>query len=95
MSGLKKDNKHRTENVHLFLISALYKSLKSKYEWGASISKTKIQKDTFKLQVDKDGNIDYTFMETYIEAIKKLSIKSVVEWKDKQIEVTKQIVNTK
>ncbi len=88
-----KDERYKTENIHLFLVSALYKSLKPKYEWGNSISKTKIQKDKIKLPIDENKNIDYKFMETYISGIKKLSIRNVVDWKDKIIKITKDICN--
>lgn len=37
-----KDARGRTEDVQLFLITALYKSLKPLYSWGDSISKKKI-----------------------------------------------------
>lgn len=40
-----------------------------------------------------NNNIDYSFMKTYIKAIEKLVIKNVVEWRDKQINATKQVVN--
>lgn len=88
-----KDERYKTENIHLFLVSALYKSLKPKYERGNSISKTKIQKDKIKLPIDENKNIDYKFMETYISGVKKLSIRNVVDWKDKIIKITKDICN--
>lgn len=40
-----------------------------------------------------NNKIDYDFMKTYIKAIEKLVIKNVVDWRDKQISATKQIVN--
>lgn len=40
-----------------------------------------------------NNKIDYGFMKTYIKAIEKLVIKNVVEWRDKQINATKQVVN--
>lgn len=88
-----KNDKICSENVYLFLVAALYKSLKPKYEWGDSISKTKIQKDIIKLPINDKNEIDFDFMETYISAIKKLTIKNVVDWRDKQINTTKQVVN--
>lgn len=88
-----KDNKIYSENIYLFLVTALYKSLKPKYEWGDSISKTKIQKDIIKLPINDSNEINFNFMETYISAIKKLTIKNVVDWRDKQINATKQVVN--
>ena len=40
-----------------------------------------------------NNKIDYDFMKTYIKAIEKLVIKNVVDWRDKQISATKQIVD--
>ncbi|MER0123593.1 restriction endonuclease subunit S [Streptococcus sp. ZJ100] len=37
-----KDEKHRTKLIQLYMVSALYKSLKPLYSWGNSISKQKI-----------------------------------------------------
>ncbi|MEG9490013.1 restriction endonuclease subunit S [Mannheimia indoligenes] len=74
-----------------FMISCLEKGLSHQYSWGNSISNKKIQKDQFLLPV-KDGKIDYEFMETFISAIQKLVIKDVVQWADKQIEATEQVI---
>lgn len=66
------DEKGRNESAQLFMIAALYKTLGPKYSWGDSISKAKIQKDVVFLPVTMDGSsIDFTFMENYINAIKK------------------------
>lgn len=66
-----KEEKGRSESAQLFMVAALYKSLKPIYSWGNSISKAKIQKDYVELPVTNDGSIDYGFMETYINALKK------------------------
>ena len=64
----------RTESAQLFMVAALYKSLSPKYSWGDSISKKKIQNDDVFLPVNNDGTIDFEFMGTYINAIKKQCI---------------------
>lgn len=87
-----KNNKNYSENIYLFLVAALYKSLKSKYEWGNSISKTKIQKDIIKLPANDKNEIDFDFMETYISAIQKLVTKDVVEYSDNKISATKEVI---
>ena len=81
-----------TEDEMLFLVSSLYKSLKHKYSWGDSISRKKIQTDTLSLPVDENGEIDYEYMKKIIHIIKKLVVKDVVDWKDKIINKTKEIV---
>lgn len=61
----------RTESAQLFMVAALYKSLSPKYSWGDSISKAKIQNDEVFLPTTKEGTIDFEFMESYVNAIKK------------------------
>ena len=45
------------------------------------------------LPVTPSGDIDFDFMETYIMAIEKQSIRGVIEYKDKMIQTTKDVVN--
>lgn len=63
-----------TESSQLYMVSALYKSLSPKYSWGDSISKAKIQNDEVFLPITAGGSIDFNFMETYINAVKKQCI---------------------
>jgi hypothetical protein len=44
---------------------------------------------------EKDGKIDFTFMDTFISAIKKLAIKDVVKYSDAKIKATKTVVSGK
>lgn len=46
------------------------------------------------LPVQRNDEIDFRYMDTFITAIKKLVIKEVVKWTDKKIELTKDVVNT-
>ena len=70
-----KEEQGRNESAQLYMVAALYKTLGPKYSWGDSISKKKIQNDVVYLPVIGDGNnIDYSFMMTYISAVKKLCI---------------------
>lgn len=69
------DKSGRNESAQLYMVAALYKTLGPKYSWGDSISKAKIQKDVVYLPVKEDGKtVDFSFMETYINAIKKQCI---------------------
>ena len=76
----------------LFLVTALYKSLKPIYSWGDSISKKKIQKDVFYLPVDKQGNFNYEFMDKYIAIERKIATADAVKLKEKIIAATKKVV---
>ena len=69
-----KDKQARQENIQMYLVTSLYKSLKPRYHWGDSISKAKIQEDTFYLPTTPSGAVDYAFMENYINAVKKQTI---------------------
>lgn len=75
-----KDENGKSKEAQLFLVSALYKSLKPKYSWGDSISGKKIQKDTIFIPVTVDGEIDWDFMQNLISAESHLAIRGVVEW---------------
>lgn len=47
-----------------------------------------------KIQLPIQNNaIDFDFMHTFIRAIEKIVIKEVVEWADKKIQATKQVIN--
>ncbi|MDR2660660.1 MAG: restriction endonuclease subunit S [Lactobacillaceae bacterium] len=57
-----------------------------------SIDKT-FNNTKIKLPITDTGDIDFNYMIKYIRAIEKLVIRGVIEWKDKQIEATKNITN--
>lgn len=46
------------------------------------------------LPTNENNQPDFAFMETYIRAIEKKVIKNVVDWKDKEIEKTKDVVSS-
>ena len=90
-----KQDKYRTPLIQQYFVGAIRKALSQKYSWGDSISKTKIKKDTISLPVNNQGNIDFQYMESYIKAIQKLTIKNVVEYKNKVIDKTKEVIKIK
>ena len=56
----------KSKNVFLYIASCIYKSLCSKYSWGNSISKAKIQNDIVTFPITDSGVIDFDFMESFI-----------------------------
>lgn len=90
---LKATDKQTKPN-YLYLAACVNKSLKHKYSWGDSISNKKIQKDTVTLPA-QNNQPDYEKMETFISAIQKLVIKDVVQYADRKIAATKEVVSTK
>lgn len=77
-----KDNSKRNKYIQCFFITALKKSLGTKYYWGDSISKKKIQNDTVFLPINDKMEIDYDYMKSYIKVIEKIVISDVVKYKD-------------
>ncbi|MGL4908199.1 MAG: restriction endonuclease subunit S [Bacteroidales bacterium] len=76
---------------HLYLATCVNKSLGHKYSWGDSISNKKIQTD--KLKPPTHNNTPYfSQMELFIRAIEKLVIKEVVQYADRKIEATREVV---
>lgn len=66
----------------MFFYYSIKKSLGTKYYWGDSISKKKIQNDTVFLPINDKMKIDYDYMKSYIKVIEKIVISDVVKYKD-------------
>ena len=88
--SLKKEQEASKSN-YLYLATCIYRSLSHQYSWGNSISNKKIQTDKVALPT-KNNQPDYSTMQTLISAIQKLVIKDVVQYADRKIEATKQVV---
>lgn len=88
-----KETDKKSKYTQMFFVTLLSFKLKQLYNWGNSISNKKIQKDTIHVPVNQNGDIDYQFIELYSKAVEKLCIKSVVDWKDRIIQTTKNVVN--
>ena len=58
----------------------------------SSFNETILKNIEIPLPIKNDGSIDYDYIITFIKAEEKISIKSIVEWKNKMIETTKKIV---
>lgn len=75
-----------------YLITVMRKAFKN-FAWGqSSFNETVLKNVEVSLPINKDEKIDYDFISTFIKAQEKLSIKNVVEWKDKIISTTKRCV---
>lgn len=73
-----------------YLITAMRKAFQG-FAWGqSSFNETILKNVEISLPITDDGKIDYEFISTFIKAQEKISIKNVVEWKDKIIKVTKE-----
>ena len=80
--------------VNQFLACVIEKAIYSRYSReNLAIWNERVENDIISLPVKEDGTLDYDFMERYIRAIEKVTIADAVKWKDKQIAITKQVVN--
>lgn len=76
-------------NNGVFISSVINGVLHGKYEWTNKAGWLRVQDEKIYLP-NKNGKIDFDFMETYISAITKLAIKDVVKYADKRIAATKK-----
>ena len=90
-----KDEANLNRNVQLFLVSALYRSLKPKYHWGDSISNKKIKHDSIMLPIDMNGKVDYIFINNLVSAQIKLCIDGLMSAKDLEIGTNERVINNK
>ncbi|WP_225357503.1 restriction endonuclease subunit S [Ligilactobacillus salivarius] len=78
------------EKIATYLITAVRKALVN-FAWGqSSFALEVISELNVMLPVDKYDRLNLNYMENYIRAIEKLTIKDVVEYKDKMIALTKK-----
>lgn len=85
-------NKDISEKAKLFISATLKKTLNGKYTYGKQFRQNDANTLIAKLPVLPDGTPDFEYMEKYIRAIEKLTIKGVVEWQDKKLKMLKTIV---
>ena len=82
------------KNLACYLIATMKRAFQN-FSWGQSSFNENILKNIeIGLPVIDKNKIDYDFIEKFITAQQKLAIKNVVDWRDKQINTTKQLVST-
>ena len=84
----------RNEKVGLYL-SATMSYMPHFFSYNNMGTWNKIKEHYISLPATKTGDPDYEFMETYIRALEKVIIKGVVDWKDRIIKTTRDIVYNK
>ena len=76
-----------------FLITCL-NAVFGSYSWGQqSFAVKKLRNADFMLPINPNNQIDFIYMQNYIRAIEKQTIKNVVAYKDQVINDTKKVVN--
>lgn len=80
------------KNLACYLITMMKKAFQN-FSWGqSSFNETVLKNIEIEMPITNIGNIDYDFIETFINAQQKLAIKSVVDWRDKEIKTTKKVI---
>ena len=81
--------------IALYLVAALSQVFDNgTYNYGNQLSSSKLKKENYyiALPVTPTGDIDFDYMQNYIRATEKQTIKGVVEYKDRVIKETKKVV---
>ncbi|GAA9652715.1 restriction endonuclease subunit S [Helicobacter pylori] len=77
----------------LFFITSLTKAFRS-FSWGsASFSVSIIENQNISLPTTKNGEIDFHFMSTLINALMKQTIQGVVQYSSAKIQATKEAIS--
>lgn len=83
-------------NHYLFMVMCINKVTDLPiYSYKNKLGGWNVVKGKYIRLPEKDGKIDFTFMETFISAIKKLAIKDVVLYSNQKIAATKAVVSPK
>lgn len=88
-SVLQCENLNRINQM--CIVASIDKVIKSKYSYNYKATKIELKNTVIKLPT-KNNQPDYSTMQTLISAIQKLVIKEVVQYADRKIEATKQVV---
>ena len=78
----------------LFVTSACHKSAHAgQFDYSRNFYASDADELMIQLPVAKDGTPDYNFMNLVTKATQKLVMKNVVDWLDKRIEATQQVIS--
>ena len=83
-------------NHYLFMVMCINKVTDLPiYSYKNKLGGWNVVKGKYIRLPEKDGKIDFDFMETFISAIKKVAIKDVVLYSDKKIAATKTVISSR
>jgi len=84
--------KELDKNLACYLIAVMKKAFQN-FSWGqSSFNETILKNIEIEIPIATNNEIDYKFIDTFINAQQKLAIKSVVDWRDQEINITKGIL---
>lgn len=80
------------EKAMFFLCAVIAKSLRGRFDFGHKLRASQSHDIKIPLPINKNGQIDFDFMESFISAVQKEVIKGVVLWSEKRINATKEVI---
>ena len=80
-----------SENSLLYFLTLFKKQAAGRFDYAAKFNRKIAAEMIVQLPVTNDGDIDFDFMDHFVQVQKKLSIKDVVRWKDKMIAAKKPV----
>jgi len=92
----KDKSMHISQNQYLFMVMCINKFTDLPiYSYKNKLGGWNIVKNKSVLLPVKKNKIDFDFMETFINAIKKLTLRNVADYADKRIAATKEVIQNK
>lgn len=82
-----------SEDALLYFLAVFKKHAAGRFDYATKFNRKVAAEMIVKLPVSVKGTIDFEFMENFVQAQKKLSIKDVIDWKNMIITKTQEIVN--
>ena len=81
----------KNDKIGLYLVAQM-SYFKKIFSFNDMATWNKIKKLKIDIPILSDGSYDYEYMENYISAMEKETIKSVIDWKDNVISTTKKCI---
>lgn len=91
VKALEFKDGEKNKEVQLFFVSTINK-LQILFTEYSSNATDKLPDLNIQLPT-KNGEVDYQFMSDFIRVIEKIVIKDVIEWTDRKIEATKEVIS--
>ena len=92
----KDKSMHISQNQYLFMVMCINKFTDLPiYSYKNKLGGWNVVKNKSVLLPVKKNKIDFDFMETFINAIKKLTLRNVADYADKRIAATKEVIQNK
>ena len=90
---VKFKDRELTQEESLYMVGALKAVLPKSFSRERLATWTRVKNAEFSLPVTPDDQIDFNYMQDYIRATEKQTIKGAVEYKDRVIKETKKVVD--